>query len=109
MERACGPHAWQALGLLRAKHACTQTQLGKRLGIRQPSVSALLTDLERLGLARRAGMHQGARGRPTQQWDVIDANVDQLVTLGDELVAHSTPHSGRGSGPGNEGPAAHPA
>jgi len=87
MQRACGPRAWAAMEMLRASRAHSQEELATRLGIGQPSVSMLLADLERLGLARRVSERQGRRGRPRDRWEAVDASVDTLLDLGERMIA----------------------
>jgi predicted ArsR family transcriptional regulator len=90
MQRACGPRAWAAVQLLRASQA-SQNEIAERLGIGQPSVSTLLVDLERLGLVRRVGRHQGRRGRPKERWEAVQDSADALLDLGERFVDHAKP------------------
>lgn len=76
---------------LRASQAQSQDELAERLGIGQPSVSALLVDLERLGLVRRVSEHRGRRGRPKDRWEAVHESVDILLGLGETLISHEQP------------------
>jgi predicted ArsR family transcriptional regulator len=87
LQRASGTNAWLTMALLERGEGCSQAELVAHLGVSQPSVSALLLDLEELGLVSRVGTRPGTRGRPSDRWRTVESNAEDLRRLGERLAS----------------------